>query len=756
MNTISAQMDAQIRARADKLRSFYHQSDVFKKWLGYHRVRKQKLSFMRSYVENPHGASTSRLRRAYAEADILYGMTPVINDGELISGLPNHDRLTPEELKEYHELERMMKAAPDTGGLTLGHMALDYEKLLRVGISGLLDEVRERRAGLDIVGNAMEDLPKDEFYEGCEIELTALCDLADRYADYAASLAEKETDPVRKEELRTTAENFRVVPRYPAKTFHQALQCIHFYNMSLWELYYFGRVDRYLEPYYTADLKAGRITYEKAVELYTCFMLTPLFAACGDKQLAGTNNSGVSFSGADGEEVLGVPLTADYENYEFNILVCSNGGCGITDDFEASEDTGVVLDIAQYKRTKKVEQDYNISIVSTSMKAGSTNGTGAGFKALSTAANSGDYTYDLAVLGSYEVSNLATNGFLYDMGSVPGIDLTKSWWDQKAQKELQMQGITFFTSGNLSLANNEAAMVILMNKKLLEDYGLDTVSPYDMVKDGTWTFEKFTSLGKQVSEDLNNDGEMDENDRYGLLIWDDSAIGVIGAIGERCCTVDPATGEIGLTLYNERVISALEQYFSLAFDKQHALCYQRIPGMTGSALFGGNHGVFIATYMGLVRSQREMEDDFGILPYPKLDEAQQNYNSLIAPYNSMYTCVPLVQADADRTGVITEALAYHGQKIVLPAYYDVSLVGQSTRDDESSEMLDIIFDNLVFDIGFIFRVGTYNGKILDLLRTYDTNFTSMYETYEPRADMQIREINQGYSAAIALWQKDAQ
>ena len=41
MNTISAQMDAQIRARADKLRSFYHQSDVFKKWLGYHRGRKQ-------------------------------------------------------------------------------------------------------------------------------------------------------------------------------------------------------------------------------------------------------------------------------------------------------------------------------------------------------------------------------------------------------------------------------------------------------------------------------------------------------------------------------------------------------------------------------------------------------------------------------------------------------------------------------------------------------------------------------------------
>ncbi len=268
-------MDSQIKERADKLRSLYHQSDVFTRWLGYKRVRKQKISFMRSYIENPHNAYSSHLRRAYAEADVLYGMTPVINGGELISGLPNHERLTPEELKEYRELEKMMKAAPDTGGLTLGHMALDYEKLLHVGVEGLLSEIRERRSKLDIIGNAKEDLEKDEFYECCEAELTALCDLGDRYAVYAQELADKEEDPKRKAELQTTADNFRVVPRHPAKTFHQALQCIHFYNMSLWELYYFGRVDRYLYPYYERDVKAGILTYEKAVELYTCFMLLP-------------------------------------------------------------------------------------------------------------------------------------------------------------------------------------------------------------------------------------------------------------------------------------------------------------------------------------------------------------------------------------------------------------------------------------------------------------------------------------------------
>jgi len=276
MNTnmnIPSEVHEAIIERTDKLRNMYHQTDVFKKWLGYKRVRRQKLDYMRAYVENPHKAYTARLRRAYAEAAILEKMAPVINDYELISGLPDHSPLTQEEAAEYAELEKIMSVAPETTGLTRGHMALDYEKLLAVGVMGLLEEVREKRAALDL--NVPENLPKDEFYEGCEAELEALCVLADKYQAHATELAEKATDPVRKAELLTMAENFKQVPKYPAKTFHQGLQSIHFYNFTLWELYYFGRVDRFLAPLYEADLAAGRITYAKAVELYACFMLLP-------------------------------------------------------------------------------------------------------------------------------------------------------------------------------------------------------------------------------------------------------------------------------------------------------------------------------------------------------------------------------------------------------------------------------------------------------------------------------------------------
>ncbi|MBQ6679620.1 MAG: hypothetical protein IJM76_06315, partial [Lachnospiraceae bacterium] len=181
------EIEKRITERTDLLRKQYHQTDVFKYRLGSpnnSKVRRAKLSFMRSYVNNPHNAYTVRLRRAYAEADVLAEMQPVINDGELIVGLPDHGKLTPEEQREYDEYEKMMRAAPSTTTETRGHMSLDFEKLVNVGVNGLLKEVRERKALLDL--SRPENLSKDEFYEGCIAELTALAGLAERYCAYAA------------------------------------------------------------------------------------------------------------------------------------------------------------------------------------------------------------------------------------------------------------------------------------------------------------------------------------------------------------------------------------------------------------------------------------------------------------------------------------------------------------------------------------------------------------------------------------------
>lgn len=473
-----------------------------------------------------------------------------------------------------------------------------------------------------------------------------------------------------------------------------------------------------------------------------------VLTACKDSDSpAGTSDvsesGNVSDTSTSLEEKLGVPEQANYNGETFNILTAGNVAY---EDFKFDEESSMALDNAQYKRKALVEQNYNVDIVQTVKKAYSSGG-GPGYTQISTDCNAGDCNFDLALIAGYDVSVLAYSNFLYDLNSVPGIDLTKSWWDQKANENLSVNGVMFFTTGEITVSDNNAAFVILFNKDLHESYSLE--DPYQLVYDRKWTLDKFAELCKTVTEDLNQDGLMNQNDRFGVMVWDDSVMGIVNAAGQQCCTIAD-DGTIELTIYNETTIAALEKYFDIAFDTQYAITYQRVT-KDPISMWQNDQGLFWMTTMGNIPSLREMESDFGVLPYPKLTEEQDSYYTTIAPYNSQFICVPLIQNDLERTGVITEALAYYGKSIVTPAYYDINLIGQSTRDEESSDMLDIIFDSLVFDIGYYYQIGPYNKNLILMVREYNRNFASMYDTYKNSAQNLLKVINQYYQVAVSEW-----
>lgn len=264
-----------VSSRIEKLRNMYYEGPVFRECLPYQHIRRQHLTYMRAFIGEARKYPTTILRKAYAEAEILKQMKPVIDEDELIVGKADFSPLTPSEQEEFDILDNMMKASPLTRG-EVGHMVIDYPKLLRLGVEGLLSEIREYRSNLKLDTNPQEDLIKDEFYEACEAELTALLVLQKNYANHAKMLAEKEVNEQRKKELLEIAGILERVPAKPAQTFKEALQCIHFYHFCLWNGYHYGRVDRYLFPYYENDIKSGRITREEAQEWIDCFRLVPL------------------------------------------------------------------------------------------------------------------------------------------------------------------------------------------------------------------------------------------------------------------------------------------------------------------------------------------------------------------------------------------------------------------------------------------------------------------------------------------------
>lgn len=479
------------------------------------------------------------------------------------------------------------------------------------------------------------------------------------------------------------------------------------------------------------------------------------FASCGneaDVSGGGGNNDpeGGTQSGRTAEEAaLGDIPEENYNGHEFKILISINSLAAVWNDFHAENETGDVINDAIYKRNRYVEDKYNIKISDTEAPPTEDEVNRPDTqKAIKNFVQSGDYAYDAFMLTGYAASELALGGFLMDMNNMNPIDLTKPWWDQKANADLMLKNKMFYTTGDISNVTNQATFAIMFNKKMLSDYGLE--SPYDFVKSGEWTYSKLNEMCVDVSADLNGDGKYNFDDRYGALIWGDTMLAAVNSIGEKCVQVNN-NGELELALNNERVLSAFNNFTELAFDKIRSFQYQNNgdwSDVKSTAMFENGQALFYLKTMQMSLLLRAMETDFGILPYPKLDKSQQNYYSTVSSWDSGFICVPAVQEDEYRTAAILEALAAESANTVKPAYYDLSLKGKYARDEESEEMLDLIFSSKTYDLGWFYRVGMYYAQMMYLNYNYDTNFASMYEKNYDAAVSDLNKINETFAGIL--------
>ncbi len=131
----------------------------------------------------------------------------------------------------------------------------------------------------DSILSRVTPLDKKMMLKGMIIACDSIIRWANRYADLAEKMAKEETRPERKAELEKIASNCRWVPENPPRDFWEALQAVRFMHAAsqkektMRKETALNRMDLDLYPYYIADKKAGRITPEKAVELFCCFLI---------------------------------------------------------------------------------------------------------------------------------------------------------------------------------------------------------------------------------------------------------------------------------------------------------------------------------------------------------------------------------------------------------------------------------------------------------------------------------------------------
>lgn len=155
----------------------------------------------------------------------------------------------------------------------VGHITVQYEKVLAVGYNGIIAEAKELLEKCS-PGDA-DYATRSRFLQAVIISCEAVIRYANRYAVLAKEMAAKERDSVRKAELQQIAKNCNRVPQYGATSFWEACQSFWFVQQLLQiessgHSISPGRFDQYMYPYYKEDLEKGKITREAAQELIDC------------------------------------------------------------------------------------------------------------------------------------------------------------------------------------------------------------------------------------------------------------------------------------------------------------------------------------------------------------------------------------------------------------------------------------------------------------------------------------------------------
>ena len=155
----------------------------------------------------------------------------------------------------------------------IGHVNVQYEKVLKIGYRGIMEEAKAALSKLDV--SDPDYVSRSNFLyaviESCE----AVIGYAKRYATLAMDMAKSESDATRKEELEKIAANCAFVPEYGARDFHEACQSFWFVQLLLQvessgHSISPGRFDQYMYPFSKKDIENGKITVEQAQELIDC------------------------------------------------------------------------------------------------------------------------------------------------------------------------------------------------------------------------------------------------------------------------------------------------------------------------------------------------------------------------------------------------------------------------------------------------------------------------------------------------------
>lgn len=414
-----------------------------------------------------------------------------------------------------------------------------------------------------------------------------------------------------------------------------------------------------------------------------------------------------------GEEAVPLPeAKEEWKGREFSIIYRDTYG----DEWEyVEEEAGSVINDAVFERNASVEDRYGI-ILSLFPTANNYDF----FIPIDNAVLAGDGTYQLVAAYQYRLAPRTVTGNYLDFYRMPSIDLDGEWWDRGFTDAASYNNHSYVLSGSLSLSQMYTASCMFFNQDMINARLTGGAAEiFEKVQNGTWTLSAFYEYVQQFTTS-NGDDVWDENDTYGFATNDTTAVDAFLFASNIDVSKRTADGKIELVPADEKLVDLTRELHKIinTSGNTYNQSTSTVEGLSvhiGMILRGN-----AAFSTGVLENASELRGsaiNYGILPYPKWDEAQTNYYSINMDYSTAFA-IPRTIEDEEFVGAVVESLAYYSHIYIRDALYDTVLKYRDAKDEDSSKCVDIILDHIKYDFAYIyaFEWGDQQGPSA-LLRT---------------------------------------
>ena len=356
-----------------------------------------------------------------------------------------------------------------------------------------------------------------------------------------------------------------------------------------------------------------------------------------------------------------------------------------------------------------------------------------------TAVQSGSTDYDVITSPCWVVLDQSLGGTFANMADAGRIELSQPWWTQGFNEAVSFQGNQYVVAGSILLSIYRNTFATVFNKALFTN--ANQVFPYEYVQNGTWTLDKQISLIPLFHRDNGNATQDELGDYYGLATGPAISIDPYWASCEIDILKKNSDGEYELVFDSGLLYDVAEKVLRLYYETDDSTFVGTAP-----TVFANGYAAMATLQVLALESpeMRGMTDAYGVVPMPRLTEEQDGYYSLLHDGFTVITSPTTVTNERlNLVGTVLEAMGSASYRIVRPAYYETTLRTKLVSDPQSSEMMDLIMENMRIDAGYIYvdALNSFHHGFREIIAGRVNTATSIYKSKQKATEKMVKQFN---------------